>query len=111
MEGLFEDWLGAYNIPTAMIPQIAIFFFVVICNLRIRGNGRMRMKMSFSIFSIPAARKNWLMLMHFPVVPLNCVQKNETGLHACAITSTHIVARSVAVSADGSSFVTLVTSA
>lgn len=45
----------------------------------------MRMIRSFSMFKIPNARKNRLMLMHFPSVPLNCVQKCETGLQALPI--------------------------
>lgn len=40
---------------------------------------------SFSMLRIPSARKNWLILMHFPSAPLNCVQKWDTGLQALPI--------------------------
>lgn len=77
---------GTHKIPTAIIQQIAAFFCSVICSLIIRGNGSARIIKSFNMLMIPVARKNWLILIHLPVVvPLNWVQKKLRGLQALAM--------------------------
>ena len=79
-----EGW--THKIPTAIIQQIATFFCSVICSLIIRGNGSARIIKSFNMLMIPVARKNWLILIHLPVVvPLNWVQKKLRGLQALAM--------------------------
>ena len=75
----FTDGDGAYKNPTAITAHIATFFRTVICSLIIRGNGIARIKKSFTMLTIPAARKKALTSMHFPLAPRNCDQKKDIG--------------------------------
>lgn len=108
--GLKRQTKEIYKIPTAMMPQMANFFRRVIWSWAICGKGMIRMMRSFSMFRIPNARKNRLTLMHFPSVPLNCVQKWDTGLQALPMVTQIIMGyesvrnepKARAISKDGS---------
>jgi len=71
---IHRDWV-AYKTPTAIIPQIAIFFRMLICGATIRGKGIRRTMKSLNMLIIPSARKSWLALIYVPLAPLNLFQK------------------------------------